>query len=230
LIISTRDEFTFKTFGEYAYHKYNGIDFAYFINQLYTPNRFNKPKEILAVNFDKISEPKISNSAKKIKKPLEFIVNNKSLYLEKKALNEFGLKTDRLSDAFVYVKSIFTKSKPKFIDNFKIVRTDHRFNPLIKHKVYKHPNSFVSDIPYNYIDIYANADFVLTDRVHAAVISLVFSTPCIFFAKTPRSGLLDRMLGCIHDYETMTLSRSKLQKEQTEQINFLQHALKNGNH
>ena len=76
---------------------------------------------------------------------------------------------------------------------YRIIRTDHRFFPHYRSKIYRYSNSFVSDVPQTYLNLYANSVCTLSDRVHACAVTLAYGNSAMLFSKTNRVGLLERV-------------------------------------
>lgn len=60
-------------------------------------------------------------------------------------------------------------------------------------------NCMISDSPYDYLGLYANAQNVYTDLVHATVISLEYGTPVQFFPVDGRAKLFEHLNGLYKD-------------------------------
>lgn len=86
-------------------------------------------------------------------------------------------------------------------DDRRVVRPHHSFwypwdstsYPAMLRQYYAKENVFVSDVPQEYLDVYAAAAETHADRVHACVATLVFGSPARLYIDTPRSGLLERV-------------------------------------
>jgi len=107
------------------------------------------------------------------------------------------------------------------LDNKLIVRTHHKFIGGIPKRYFGKPNTLISDLPEDYLNIYANAASVHSDRVHACVPAISFGTPCKLYYRTCRALLFNRIgleginekLTCADEYE--------LKKEKEKQVAFL---------
>lgn len=191
-LVTTRDRSSFNKLQFLENSVYDGIDFAFFVPDAHRPVKLI-PKKILALNFDKFFEPRLLLNKKhsQISFAFDDILWNLSF---NKFLYKIGAKTDRISDALVYLFSLFpTKDRPTRFLDYTIIRPDHRFTPIMKNKVYRFSNSFVADVPHSYLDIYANSKLTLSDRIHACVIALAYGNNAMLFSKTNRSKLLDRV-------------------------------------
>ncbi len=124
-----------------------------------------------------------------------------------------------------------TLKEPKEIgeDNKYIIRVHHSYyhDREIKNilKTKDNSNIFISDNPYDYFILYANAKEVHSDRVHACVVSLSYGTTFKLYLETPRA-LLFKRIG-IDPYEKVNSLDylSKLQEEKKRQIKFLSEIL-----
>lgn len=221
MLITTRDRDAYNLIQESVENIYDGIDFAFFVPDAYKPVSLDFEK-ILTLNFDKFFEPRIKTSSS-ITKRSTFYFDNKYWELKFNRLTtNIGAKTDRLTDALVYMLSVFpAKDRMTMIDGYNIIRPDHRFTPMMKNKVFRYSNSFVADIPYSYIDIYASSDLTLSDRVHACAITLAYGNSAMFFSKTNRSKLLDRV-GATEIYnKPVKIDLDWLSREKSSLINWL---------
>lgn len=225
-ILSSRERKTFDTFGNYAIHAYDGICFAFFAPDYYTPCKMIGGKNIV-LNFDKISEPEITigkTGAFELEKDIKFDVRQTGLF------NKFATKTDRFSDALIYIQSVFPQKKmPDKIGDYTIIRTDHRFHPHFRNKIYAQNNSFCADLPYGYLNLYANSDLTLSDRVHACAVTLAYGHRAMLFVKTNRVGLLDRVGATEVTYKPVKLDLQKLELEKKKLLEWLKEVLVNKN-
>lgn len=192
-LISTRDSEAYEALKDVCPKTYNGIDFAFFVPDIHKALTLDYNK-LLSINFDKFYEPKISIN-KSIKGGVKFAFDGEDWELKfNDFIRKFGAKTDRVTDGLIYLLSVFpAKNRAAKVGSYDIIRTDHRFTPMLKNKVFSYSNSFVSDIPQTYLDIYANSTLTLSDRVHACVITLAYGNSAMLFSKTNRSKLLDRV-------------------------------------
>lgn len=191
-LITTRDEEAYEKLKDIKTNIYNGIDFAFFVPEVHEPVSLDY-NDLLCLNFDKFFEPHIFIDDKRKKESFEFNGEKWNLKFNN-LIKKVGAKTDRLTDALVYILSMLpAKDRPIKVKQYDIIRTDHRFTPIAKNKVYRYSNSFVSDIPHSYLDIYAAANLTLSDRIHACVASLAYGNSAMLFSKTNRSLLLNRV-------------------------------------
>lgn len=194
--ISSREESVYKEFGSYAKHSYNGICFSFFVPDVYAACGISGLSPYIVYNFDKINEPKMwidGESKKKAIRSFEYGGEKFNLSYPK-FFTSVSAKTDRFTDALIYAMSVLPAVKRNSeVGKYKVIRTDHRFHPHFRRKIYRQKNSYVADLPYGYINLYANAELTLSDRVHACAATLAFGHSAMLFSKTNRSGLLERV-------------------------------------
>ena len=83
------------------------------------------------------------------------------------------------------------------------------------------PLVLASDIPDDYLHIYANAAAVYSDRVHACVAALAFGKPARLYSSSPRAVLFER-LGAKDILNTVVrVDQQKLAFEKEQQLSFL---------
>lgn len=195
-ILSSRDRSVYDEFGQFASHAYDGICFSFFVSDLYAPAKMSSAGEYIVCNFDKIVEPKIwQTNHDGCHADRDFVFQGNTYDVAySKLLNQAMSKTDRFTDALIYVLSLFPAPKrADSIGKYKIIRTDQRFYPHYRSKIYRQNNSFCADLPYGYLNLYANATLTLSDRVHACAATLAFGNSAMLFVSTDRLGLLGRV-------------------------------------
>jgi len=86
---------------------------------------------------------------------------------------------------------------------------------------FERDNTLISDIPQDYLTLYANADEVHTDRVHAAVATLSYGGRVRFYNPTPRGSLFS-VLG-LDDIKNrpVRLDMDQLQRRKLRQVEIL---------
>ena len=136
-----------------------------------------------------------------------------------------------------YITFTFDTRKEPELKNEKrmIIRTHHwcwSESGFLKRVYYKggfnKKNTMISDLPEDYLTIYANTEETHSDRVHACVPTLAFGKPAKLYSGTPRALLFDRVnAGSIKNHLTY-LNMKKIEKEKERQINFLSEILDSG--
>ena len=72
---------------------------------------------------------------------------------------------------------------------------------------------FISDSPYDYMTLYANAKRVYTDLVHAAIISLMYGAPVKIWRTDKRSRALEALTGLADSEGWLSVSEDKLSEQ-----------------
>lgn len=224
-VFVSREKSTFDTFGGYADNSYNGICFSFFAPDFYSPAPTNE--RFVTANFDKIVEPQLLPVAEGEDESNSFEFDQKRYKIKHTSLlTRLAYKTDRFSDAFIYAASMLPQRKrPNFVGEYSIIRTDHRFHPHFRRKIYSQANSFCADLPYGYLNIYANSSLTLSDRIHACAVTLSYGNSAMLFTKTNRVGLLDRV--CDEDItkKPVKLDMVRLNQEKEDMVNWLRTVL-----
>lgn len=223
-VLTSRDSSVYKRFSEYATHSYDGICFSFFAPDYYSPCSMSSVEPYIALNFDKINEPMIwldKNSS--LKPDQEFELFNNHFKVKHAKATKIAMKTDRFTDALIYATSFLPAPKrPDNLEEFRIIRTDHRFHPHFRRKIYRYNNSFCADLPFSYINIYANAACTFSDRIHACAVTLAFGNYAMLFSKTDRLGLLDRVGAESIRKEPIKIDLNLLSKEKKALLNWMQ--------
>lgn len=178
-------------------------------------------------------------------KPYVFISRDEETYEAFKDIAEYSYNgidcAFFINDAYIppslkiepYIVLNFDKSpEPSLeelsIDNkMKIVRVHH--SPWYNFKMLKYyyfsKNVLFSDVPYDYLTIYANAYATYSDRVHACVVTLTYGNKARLFNTTPRSGIFERLGITNITKELIKIKKEKLEEEKRKQIAFLKKIL-----
>lgn len=189
----SRDEISYNNYKDCCPKSYNGIDCAFFLSEAFNPAPLTI-KGYAIYNFDHIEEPKIEEHNKKI------IRTHHSCYQ-------------------IFPNAIVDRG------TILIIGTRFPFIKIIKHdateKYLKHKNILISDIPDDYLNLYANAYAIYSDRVHACIAALSFGNLVRLYSTSPRAYLFERMgLREIRE-KLVKLDQDKLNIEKEKQIFFL---------
>lgn len=221
-IIATRDRRTFEHISDLAPRVYDGIDSAFFVSDAFKPLSFRTSH--MAFNFDRYPEPDLIEGAA----PVERTENGFEF-----ESNYYQFTHPRLTrwlaergPAVAYLGHLFDhRALPEKFAGRTILRPEHRYSPHMTHKVYQHPNAFVSDEPFTYLSAYANSDLTLSDRVHACVATLAFGRPAMLFAPTPRAALFERIGLATITQEPVSVSADYLQDQKQAYKDWLKEAV-----
>ena len=111
------------------------------------------------------------------------------------------------------------------LDYDLIIRTHHKLLGRIPKEYFDKPNTLISDSVEDYFNIYANADVLHSDRVHACVATLSFGRACKLYHETVRSLLLDRVGLEEIKIKIVYPDTYRIEKEKGKQITFLSEIL-----
>lgn len=117
------------------------------------------------------------------------------------------------------------KLKIPEINDKLIIRTHHK-SVNIPRKHFEEPNTLISDIADDYLQLYANTKATYSDRVHACLATLSFGNPAMLFSQTPRALLFDK-IGAYTIREKLTYPDiQKIKEEKSKNIAFLSKVIK----
>jgi hypothetical protein len=213
-VLISRDTPTYEAYKDLAEYSYDGIDFAFFINDIFKPYKLDHPEYVL-LNFDTMPEPRFRQLSKD-KNSFEFLGKNWSF--EKTKMNKINKTIYR------FFPEWFSNYNKDF-GKYEIVRPVNYVNPGNSKKFFSVPGTYLSELTYDHVNLYANASGILSCRVHSCVASLVFGKEAMLFSKSLRGQLFDRVgLGEIREHP-VTLDPAYLQDEKNKQIDFLKNCL-----
>jgi hypothetical protein len=117
--------------------------------------------------------------------------------------------------------------------NLEIIRTHQAFwfnfpihkYPKMKKSYYNKENTLISEIPDDYLNLYANTSVTYSDRVHSCVATFSYGHPAQLFGETPRSLLFDRIGASKIKNKVIHPSETNLEKEKGKQVQFLSEIL-----
>ncbi len=192
----SRDRESFAHFKDAAKHSYDGIDCAFFVRQAFKPATLLQ-KDFVVYNFDAMDEPAIDNQGKKI-----FRTQHACFEVTP---NSF----DRSQMTYVF------KNKWPFIE---------RNNEAVR-KYYSRPDMMISDLPEDYLHLFANTHATYSDRVHACIPTLSFGNWARLYTQSPRALLFDRAgVGEVKN-KLVKLDQEMIGIEKKAQIDFLREML-----
>jgi hypothetical protein len=209
-ILVSRDQYTYDNYKQFATRAYSGICASFFTSDVYKPVKTDL-ENYLVFNFDKMAEPEFN------------IVDSQENHNDSIEFNGIRLRIRQKSKLNLRGRKYITT-----LDDFKIVRTVHScmpfFTPVRTKMLFRKKNTFVSDIPHGYLNLYANTRGTFSDRNHACAVTLAYGNPAMLFSKSSRSYLFDRLqLGEIRRKPGL-LSKEKLDVEKEKEIDFLRNA------
>lgn len=176
----SRDSETYQLYKDFFEYSYDGICCALYCCD-YAPKYKLDTGPYVILNFDNCDEPLVVASPDG-----NLVINGHSYELRHR-------------------NPIFNRRYPDFLgDGERIIRTVHTVMPdLIRKKAGQ--GYYLSDCPYDYLNLYANATAVLTNRVHAAVASIAYGTPVHLTNDSPRGNIF-RRINCQDIHKTLIVA------------------------
>ena len=221
-LIATRDSRSYEILKDWIPEspKYDGIDAGFFLNKAVQPFAKRSDFKYMVSNFDRYPEPNLTISLPKklISRQVNF--NGEPIYL---GVPNFLNYTSHKSKIWSYLGDLFDRRElPAHFMDMEIIRPEHRFFPHMTHKIYRQKNALTSDEPWTYINLYANTELTLSDRVHACVATLAFGNPAMLFTPSPRKALFGRLGVEEIANRIVKLDLDLLSDEQNNQIAWLE--------
>jgi hypothetical protein len=91
----------------------------------------------------------------------------------------------------------------------------------VTNRYFRHKDTLISDIPDDYLNLYANAYATYSDRIHACIATLSFGNLAKLYSTTHRASAFERVgVGEIKK-KLVKLDQDKLNIEKEKQISFL---------
>lgn len=106
---------------------------------------------------------------------------------------------------------------------FDVIRPQHMFYHASFDEGIE--NLFISDAPYDYLSLYANAREIHTDLVHATIVSLAYDKPVKYYHDSKRSSAFET-IGALRDSSGyVSVSREVLKSKKSEMIDVVKQLL-----
>lgn len=223
VLFSTRDTETYNAFKPYISNIYNGIDLGFFVSDIWKDSPKFIGKRYVTLNFDQIPEP-IFDELLTVSSENSIIIGEKSYELK---FNSFRKKFCEKGFLFQLADQLLLpQAKTTHLKDYRIIRTEHRYNPVLLSKIYKSPNTYSGDVPYSYLQIYKNTEITFSNRVHACVATLAFGNKAMLFTKSPRAFLLDRVKAFDIKNKPVSVNMDYLESEKENLLQYLQNNFK----
>lgn len=110
-------------------------------------------------------------------------------------------------------------------DGFEIIRPCHQVLNRQNWRLFFKPNSFCSQTPFGYLNIYKNTNLTITDRLHASVATMAYGNPARLFLKSNRAFLLDRVGAADVSNRVFQLDMDYLSEEKAKYLAWMSAAL-----
>jgi hypothetical protein len=226
-VLISRDRETYRHLNDLAQYSYDGIDSAFFLPEVFAPIRTDLPP-YMVINFDKAPEPVMTVSPDDADAPappsdaiaqFEFRGSTWTVSFPRTRWELAKI----LGKSFCYLLAplgLAGTSQEKAGD-LMVVRTDHQINPIMIRRIFGGPNAFAGDIPESYINLYAQAELTLSDRIHAVAVTLAYGRPAMLFSRSGRARILARVRAPEVTARPVRLDLGLLRKERNAELDFL---------
>ena len=122
-----------------------------------------------------------------------------------------------------YVVATFDKYPPPPLatSGRLLVHAHHRCFGPIPREYWGATLTLISDLPEDYLTLYANAQEVHSSRVHACVAALAYDVPARLYSDTPRARLFDAVgMGEVRT-QLVTVDRARMELQKASQLSWL---------
>lgn len=179
-IFISRDHDTFNRYAQFASNAYEGLCFAFYVAEYFQGYATPTLQPYITSTFDFGVEPDLRN------------LRADDLHRQMPALGEkHASPTRSLASNLSFLAN---RRLPDSVDGVKIIRPAHK--PLrSKHLIFFKANTFVAFGHEPYLNLYRNTKLTLTDRLHAAVVTLAFGNSSRLYLASARTKLL-KAVGC----------------------------------
>jgi hypothetical protein len=221
-VFVTRDRATFDEFNVFAPMAYDGICPAFFVGDMQPRRPDFEEGEYVVWNFDQGPEPSVSEEPRSGTDSSAELGGSKYYF-------RFSAWKKKLASTNLVTKTFWCWADmgagAERMGPYRIIRTDHRFNPVYFRKMYYRPNTYCGDTPESYFALYGNAQAVFSSRVHACAAALSLGRSAMLFSDTPRAGLLERAGAVKIRQQLVSLDMKQLDNQKEEMLRFLAGAL-----
>jgi hypothetical protein len=210
---ASRDTWSFERWGDLATHAHDGIDSAFFVGEAVRPVRF-VDRPCLALCFDSMPEPEVVDAAGPPLPP--------------------GAPTDPRGRPGLRAR-LRRRLRRRGVAAYRppAIEAGGRFVVRARHATqppplgaYERPATLVSDLPGDYLALYANAEVTHTDRIHACIAALALGRRAqLYGAAVPRLRMFERVgVGDVLE-RPVALDPERMKREREAQVAFLRRAL-----
>lgn len=209
-ILMSRDSWTYNAYKEYFSYAYDGVCPAFY-SQYYFKKWKIDYSPYVVFDFETYTEPVFMES----ENGFEFNGRNWRILKPIKKLN--------------FLNAVTSEYFENTLGGVSIVRTKNTcIRPLKIGGKHFGNNIYISDVPEDYLNIYANAEAVFSDRVHSCVGALALGKQTMFLGKTQRARLFKKVLGDEADNlstKLVQLDMDLLRTKLNNQMEFLENAI-----
>ena len=131
----------------------------------------------------------------------------------------------RFIDRQYAVFNFDSMKEPRLDPGMPVFRTHHVIFDELPREQLRRSGTLISDLPQDYLNLYANCTVLHSNRVHACIAALAYGKRAQLYSGTPRGSLFDRVgAGAIRE-RPVTLDRAKVEDLKRRQVEFLRAAL-----
>jgi len=210
---ASRDTYSYEHYGDCATHAHDGVDSAFFVGEAVRPVRF-VDRPYVALCFDSMAEPPLLGAAE----PGDGAPSGPT------ATRRPSLRT-RLRRLVRGRPAPAYTPPPIDTGGLEVVRAHHATLPEPV-DAFARPCTWVSDLPSDFISLYANAWVTYTDRIHACIATLALGGRAqLFGAAVPRLRMFERVGAGEVLERPVALDPARMKREWEAQVGFLRAAL-----
>jgi hypothetical protein len=220
----SRDTYSYEAYGDLAERAYDGIDSAFFVTD--HPSIYPlSVDEFVVSNFDNLPEPRIVNAS-----------NLEAKQTARVGAEQPGMLMSRLRRAGGAV--VHGRRPQPAADSSNdavggaidaegrlLMRTHHALIPH-RDRDFADPYTLMSDLPWDYLSLYARAHTTYSDRIHACIATLAFGNRAQLFGRdVPRLRMFERLGAGDIMKRPVSIDAQRLQSEKQRQVEFLREVL-----
>lgn len=210
----SRDTHAYERYGDLATHSYDGIDSAFFVPDAVTPVRLCN-EEYVVVNFDTLAEPEVRNAPNP--SPRRKVGPPPGWRPRLRAAARRVLRRTRSAAG--------SEAEPIDAEGRLVVRTHHAVMPDAG-RAFEVPYTLASDLPTDYLSLYAYAHATYSDRIHACIATLALGGRArLYGGHVPRLRMFERVGAGEILERPVVLDAACIADERKRQVEFLRDVL-----
>jgi hypothetical protein len=220
----SRDTYSYEHYGDLSEHSHDGIDSAFFAPD--HPSIYPLAvDEFIVSNFDNLPEPLIVNASNLEDKQTVRVVDGKSEVLLSRLRRAGGAIAHGRLPRSAADDSGKVSWDPIDAQGRLVMRTHHALIPH-RDRDFADPYTLMSDLPWDYLSLYARAHTTYSDRIHACIATLAFGNRAqLFGLDVPRLRMFERLgAGNIME-QPLCIDAPRLESEKRRQVEFLREVL-----
>lgn len=177
-VMTTRDKLTYDNYHDLCENSYNAICSAWFIPDAYPGYEIPGEGKYVTVCFDHTPEPDIEISG-----------DLGDLIKSHESISIGGVTHSKVKK----VSRLAQRGFASDIGGYQVIRPCHQVLNRQNWRLFFKKNSYCSQVPWGYLNLYRNTSLTVTDRLHAAVATMAYGNTARLYIKSKRTYLLDRV-------------------------------------